>query len=234
MPSGQAFLNAESARDRYTTLISLCCTPDNKSDLERALIAYRLAATTAELPITHSRVNPFSSEILSSHHQVVQLIQSLLESPATGEGSSSEPGPEPHPNVTVGNDTCDLCDAPIPFTDLKMAACMNGHQFPRCGLTFLAIQAPRITKSCGICDTVFLSDEFVKAQEGVKQGKSGTDGRQNGDAMQVDGEEAIPTNEEAEGHPGTSVQGGVSSVSLARILFLACDVCIYCGGKFVG
>jgi len=249
--------------------MSLSCTPDTKLDLERALIAYRLAAATLNLPNSISRANSFSSEILSSHQQVVQLIQSLMEPPGATENDPSD-STKPsslHPGVAIGDDTCDLCDAPIPFADLDTAACLNGHQFSRCGLSFLAIQAPRITKSCGLCETVFLSEEFVRAQEGlksVKKGSAGGGGQETSeigagtenavdvtDAMVIDGEEVRPAAEHAdtvdiirgeERLAGEEVDGNVdaqgkdwaSPLSLAKILFLACDVCIYCGGKFVG
>jgi hypothetical protein len=265
----RACLHPESVKDRYTILASLSCTPDTKLDLERTLLAYRLASTTLSLPTSLSLANPFSSEILSSHRQVIRLIQTLLELPASTENDSPNPAnPRSlHPGVMVGNDTCDLCDAPIPFTDLDTAACLNGHQFPRCGLSFLAIQAPRITKSCGLCETVFLSEEFVKAQEAVKSVKRGYavvsdqehggngDATGNGvderDAMEFGGGEVRQTGErvdaidveQAEEKPADEDAGGTAdarendrmpSVSLAKVLFSACDVCIYCGGKFVG
>lgn len=248
----QAFLNPESVKDRYTTLIALACTPDTRCDVERALIAYRLADATLKLPATHARANSFSSEILSSHQQVVRLIHSLLEPPATAEDGSSDPAVTPslQTDVAIGSDTCDLCDAPIPFTDLNMAACLNGHQFPRCGLSFLAIQAPKITKSCGICETQFLSEEFVRVQEEVEDvnggGASGGE-QENGEkadggvdvadginAMEVDGGEVRPVGEDGAGDGDVQGDGKDLAVSLAKILYLACDVCIYCGGKFVG
>lgn len=73
-------------------------------------------------------------------------------------------GTEAHTAV-VASDQCDFCAAPIPFNDLVTATCTNGHQFPRCGISLLAIQAPGITKYCGICSTPFLNEDFVRAQE---------------------------------------------------------------------
>jgi hypothetical protein len=83
----------------------------------------------------------------------------------------------------------------------------------------LAIQAPRITKVCGICETSFLSEDFVEEQEKVREKRGVETGAvEEGDEMDVDDAD----------------DGGEEHVSLAKILFQACDVCIYCGGKFIG
>ncbi|KAF2687909.1 hypothetical protein K458DRAFT_414979 [Lentithecium fluviatile CBS 122367] len=261
-----AILNSQSVEDRYTILISRTCTPDSKYDLERALIAYRLAAATQKLPASLSRTTSFSSEILSTHRQVTTLISTLMEvSPGT-EDVSSDPAAILLINTAPGleADICDLCDAVIPFTDLTMASCMNGHQYQRCGLSFLAIQAPRISKTCGICNTPFLRDEFIAAQEvesrlgsQTEMGDAGGYGRRDGEdasgagnaeqrvgAIDVEGGEERPVREGMNGNgngggaraevAGKDYETGVPPVSLARFLFLACDVCIYCGGKFAG
>ncbi|KAF1350322.1 hypothetical protein EJ07DRAFT_139398 [Lizonia empirigonia] len=170
-------------RDRYSILVSYACNDTSSNELARTLIAYRLAAALKKLPSTLSQT-PFSAEILLQHKQL-----SLKQNAPTN-------GTEAHAAI-VASDQCDFCAAPIPFNDLVTATCTNGHQFPRCGISLLAIQAPGITKYCGICSTPFLNEEFVRAQE-----------------RQVDMAEP--------------------PVTLSRVLFQACDVCIYCGGKFVG
>jgi hypothetical protein len=246
------FLNPQSTKDRHTILISQTCAPDAKNELERTLIAYRLATALQNLPTSFSHATPFSSEILSSHQQVIRLINSLMGASDTTETDSSG-----LPSVSaLGTDTCDFCDAPIPLTDLNLAACTNGHQFKRCGLSFLAIQAPRITKTCGICDTVFFSEEFVEAQEDASNvrgqeraedmemgGKASSrrDGEGGGEFSANSGDKDVDAMDVEEGQEGQAnreldANTGVRQlpVSLARLLFLACDVCIYCGGKFVG
>jgi hypothetical protein len=70
----------------------------------------------------------------------------------------------------------------------------------RCGLTFLAIQAPGITKHCGICGKRFLSDAYLLSQE--------------------------DDSEEQSINP--------QKPTLLELLLIACDRCIYCGGKFIG
>jgi hypothetical protein len=250
---GNAFLDPESIKDRHTILISQTCTPDAKNDLERTLIAYRLAAATQKVPTSIAHATPFSSEIFSLHEQVVKLIEFVMDASSIADDGSSEPPPL----VTTATDTCDLCEAPIPLVDLNTAACANGHQFSRCGLSFVAIQAPAITKTCGICNTSFLNEEFVEAQEeqedgsrqenrhGVRDVVMGSANEGEGGGNVVMGESIDPENsahsDREEPGPADEVRNAVADgedgdrilpVSFARVLFLACDVCIYCGGKF--
>lgn len=125
----------------------------------------------------------------------------------------------------------------------------------RCSLTFLAIQAPGISKLCGICGKRYLNEEYLRKTDrlirsgGNRQSEDGgqqdvvmrdadggqeepilpsteTDGTGEGNAKQ--GEET------AQGGAGASSNDGRSPITLARILFSACDVCFYCGGKFMG
>lgn len=121
------------------------------------------------------------------------------------------------------------------------------------------MQAPRCLKRCAVCGTGFLGEEFVRAQDeegdearGGGNGSAGvedvggrreegeeradeTRGEGEVDAMDVDRMEQSPAGEEGMSREGEKTRGEKSTpvVSLARVLFLACDVCIYCGGKFM-
>ncbi|XPS97382.1 hypothetical protein M3J09_006613 [Ascochyta lentis] len=222
-----ALFDKNTLRDRCSILVSYACNDTSANELPRSLISYRLATALQRLPSMLSHT-PFSAEILLQHKQLIILINTLLFSDEVAEGANESADKQKdlvaegdimdtelttesaNPSsygqavsadgldtVTAASDHCDFCSAPIPFTDLTTATCTNGHQFPRCGISLLAIQAPGITKYCGICSTPFLSEEFVQVQE-----------------MQ----------EETTEPP----------VTLSRVLFQACDICIYCGGKFVG
>jgi hypothetical protein len=188
-----AVFDENTLRDRYSILVSYACNDTSSNELLRTLISYRLATAIQKLPLSLFQT-PFSAEILLHQKRLLTLISDLLAPENEDTGSAKEMSVNA---ATAATDHCDFCAAPIPFTDLTTATCTNGHQFPRCGLSLLAIQAPGITKYCGICSTPFLSEEFVQAQEAV--------------------------GEETE-HP----------VTLSRVLFQACDVCVFCGGKFVG
>lgn len=101
-------------------------------------------------------------------------------------------------------EACKTCQATIPFEALRWARCSNGHQSKRCGLTFLAIQSPAATRQCGICNTPYLT---------IDRG-----------ARLPDDKDPQSASQETDG----------ITRSFARIIFAACDACIYCGGKFVG
>lgn len=109
-------------------------------------------------------------------------------------------------------ETCKVCNDTIPFEALKWGRCSNGHQFNRCGLTFLTMQSPGMSKACGICGTQYLSEHAINGAE-----------------------EDASTELGNEPHVEHSTQGEVGvAKSFAWIVLTACDVCIYCGGKFVG
>ncbi|KAF2147533.1 uncharacterized protein K452DRAFT_217535 [Aplosporella prunicola CBS 121167] len=56
---------------------------------------------------------------------------------------------------------CEICDDIIEFEDFLWARCVQGHQFVRCALTFLAIQAPGISKFCGVCGRQYLDEQHI-------------------------------------------------------------------------
>jgi hypothetical protein len=79
----------------------------------------------------------------------------------------------------------------------------------RCGLTFLTIQAPGITKSCGICNSDFLLFSYLMKRESEMDDYA---------------------NEKANEVFEASERG---SLSFLQALVEACDKCLYCGGTFV-
>lgn len=265
-----AYLNPLSLKDRYTVLVTHACKTTTSNDIPIVLIAYRLAVLLVTF-LSKISDTPFSTEILSHHRALVSLIDRVTAEPKEMETLSISRGNTDsiagkddvntgHEHAELTPDTCDFCLAPIPFTDLTVATCTNGHSFPRCGLSFLAIQAPGITKYCGICNTPFLNEEFVTAQEVNIVGNDAEaamqspatalanargDGQANGMAAQrasrVDHEIEVgrDTQEVYESRRFDKRSAVKSSrreppMTLARLLFLGCDACVYCGGKFTG
>jgi hypothetical protein len=279
------FLDSHTLKDRYTILVSEAYKTQIQKDLFRTLIAYRLALALQRLPPSLSHTI-FSAAILIHHKQLITLVNMVMghdgtpgafpatdgslednsASPVNFSMNGSEFSKDQTPAVSTA-ETCDFCSASIPFTDPASAACTNGHQFPRCGLTFLAIQAPGITKYCGICSTPYLSDECVMAQEyadskkSVKTGddtvttgvardgelsEGGTRGERDSGSLNGADEEGAAEQEDCDQEKDEDQESDDSEgeddvyerrelpVTLARVLFLACDACIYCGGKFVG
>jgi hypothetical protein len=300
-----AFLDPNTLKDRYEILISQICDQNESTELPRLLIAFRLAKEIQKLPSTLVQNHGYSSRVIRSHHLLLRLVEDIMssapdeESDADANGElhpeaaeapapmAPPPPPPPRPNLLMSDELCIFCDAPIPFEDPAKAICTNGHEFNRCGLSFLAIQSPGITKYCGLCNTAFLSEQAVLNDE-----------LQAGDEMNVDHEDTeLPdaptlteggkaehshaptgaaeasgmqpivspqkTRQTRRGQSETPVPTSTSDsaqqdrpsnraaiqlakrrgekkqdmnvpLTLARVLFFACDACIYCGGKFVG
>ena len=102
----------------------------------------------------------------------------------------------------------------------------------RCSLTFLAVQAPGISKYCGICGKQYLNDQYVLEQDHVLNtvypagnGEGGLLLAPSTNAPELEG-----THEEQ----GNESRVSQTPLTLAQLLVGACDLCIYCGGKFVG
>ncbi|KAK5447843.1 hypothetical protein LTS15_009342 [Exophiala xenobiotica] len=74
-----------------------------------------------------------------------------------------------HGNAALTSATpeqCEICDGPIPFSALTPVKCINGHQFSRCNISFLAIQEPGISKYCAKCGRQFLDVGKLKVPDG--------------------------------------------------------------------
>ncbi|KAH8727867.1 transcription factor IIIC subunit delta N-term-domain-containing protein [Phaeosphaeriaceae sp. PMI808] len=272
-------------KDRFTILASHSCNTKNGTELSRILIAHRLAIASLNLPTDLSRTS-FSAEIRTHHQQVKLLMQILigpddaLAAPIQDHTNAGAAAPvltltddRGNTGIDVNLDAwkaeiCDFCSASIPFVNFASGTCTNGHHFPRCGLSFLTIQAPAITKYCGICKTPFLSEEFVFAQEADEQTadlQEHHDVHMYGDVLGEDvtanlmndsGNDQVSESRDSEMgdtfdreyngtedgqaivenvEPPATGKGRVQPhITLARVLFLACDMCIYCGSKFVG
>ncbi|PSN64404.1 hypothetical protein BS50DRAFT_498136 [Corynespora cassiicola Philippines] len=248
-----AFLIPETLRDRYTVLLSSVCNPSATLTLERTLIAYRLTEELIKLSPYLSKPDSFSYEILTSHRNLRAFVSRLIQNSENAEGAPDDTtaAAQNPPDYIFGDETCDFCDAQIPFTDPTQATCMNGHKYPRCRLTFLTIQNPGISKYCAICNSVFFSDEYVFEQEtvtptpsvqdlGEARCESRNDNGSDVEISVVNPDSSAKQGAKANAKPGVDVRSEASGrkrdlpVTLTRVLFLACDACIYCGGKFVG
>ncbi|GAD92917.1 hypothetical protein ANI_1_474054 [Paecilomyces variotii No. 5] len=54
---------------------------------------------------------------------------------------------------------CSICDTGMEWYSAEEAQCTEGHIFMRCGLTFLCIPEPGISKYCSVCETEYLNEE---------------------------------------------------------------------------
>jgi hypothetical protein len=121
------------------------------------------------------------------------------------------------------SEQCEICGSRIDLESDKWARCGSGHQFGkyiptrfcftadiivRCGLTLIAIQAPGISKPCGLCNRRYLTEQYL----------AGIDRKHNN--------LTIPST------PDDPIE--VNSISLVQLLLHVLDMCIHCGGKFIG
>jgi hypothetical protein len=171
-----------------------------------------------DLPIELCEISPLSRKIGGAFRAVKAKLDNL--------GSAVDP------NMVDGEsfvESCSICHQNVVLESLRWSRCAGGHQFSRCTLTFLSIMEPGISKSCRICNALYLNDdalpEFKKAN--VANIKVEEPPQQEGMDVDVNSQAAEDQND-------VSQEDGVEpNISLARLLFSACDVCILCGGKFV-
>ncbi|KAF2115274.1 transcription factor IIIC subunit delta N-term-domain-containing protein [Lophiotrema nucula] len=260
------FLDPNTLKDRYEVLISPICSPNITPEVPKTMIAYRHAKDILDLTSSSNEplaTSDFSQQTLVQCREVVRLVHTLISEVDAPLQLQSQPAPE----------SCNICDSKIPFTDLSEAVCPKRHRFARCGITFQAIQQPRIAKWCGLCGQVCFSDEYVLLQE-VESNEPGSEADEvvvvdeavketTGDIDMQD-QDVQPSNDGHLDQVQSSANGeqvvreekqrmkeespinferlGLSNgkeekespVTLARVLFQACDVCMYCGGKYVG
>ncbi|KAJ9659669.1 hypothetical protein H2201_007260 [Coniosporium apollinis] len=128
---------------------------------------------------------------------------------------------------------CEFCDHPVEFENLTWARCANGHQFTRCSSTFLAVQAPGISKYCGICGKQYLSDQYVFEQDAALDETAPTvNGGGESSSMDAPSTDAAGL-EGGHQEQGTNAAEPRPPITLAQLLVAACVFCVYCGGKFV-
>lgn len=186
--------NLEMRRSRYNILA--CLALEQKYINETTAIIKHLVTTIlAILPqVDHS--GPLSTRIKN----ICTILNSKLDSPEPNDAQAE---------ASDWTETCRICNEEIDFESLNWARCIIGHQFSRCALTFLAIQEPNLTKSCGVCGAKVLNEWKIPELT--------VSAEQDEDVVMQNG----------------SIEARESQHSLARILFAAFESCVYCGGKFV-
>ncbi|KAK3706172.1 hypothetical protein LTR37_012873 [Vermiconidia calcicola] len=161
--------------------------------------------------------------------------------------SKLQPDTQSNKEVEDWSEDCHICHKAIPFESVKWARCETGHQLSRCGLTFLALEGPGITKYCNICSMQYLNewtlpeftgpaeDENIEVTElPMEDQRTPTTSDQAGPGAESASEEQ-PT--EQLQSDWVHISHGLATSrespgSLARMLFAVFDTCIYCGGNF--
>ncbi|OJD16574.1 hypothetical protein AJ78_03265 [Emergomyces pasteurianus Ep9510] len=183
---------------------AICCviTDQDPVDQPRLLEAARSAAQWLS-----SAFNLVLSQELScidqKLHSQIQHSSESTASPTTKLILAKNRGPQ----TGEGHDVfefCDICGSGIDWYSAEESQCADGHVFARCGLTFLSIQDPSISKRCSGCGGEVLDAELVEAPF------------------------LIEPEMEATGESQPLRQHG----GLLDILCDTFDTCIYCGGRF--
>ncbi|KAL1646365.1 hypothetical protein SLS58_003325 [Diplodia intermedia] len=248
-------------KQRYGRLLTLFFDPKGTTQSDDAPAIQKLVTEVLRVPKSSYNDSEASRKIRTVYSS---MLPWLSDAEASGMYDGAvETSTDKHV------ERCEICDDSIGFESFAWARCGQGHEFGeftkeqgivnlgssrlmrvpavRCSLTFLAIQAPGISKLCGICGKRYLNEESVVRTDKL----AGADTSQQDVAMpDVDGGQQgdnLPWAETNVTSEGSSKQGagtgqgqaatvdcGRSPITLARMLFAACDVCIYCGGKFVG
>ncbi|OAX82506.1 hypothetical protein ACJ72_03143 [Emergomyces africanus] len=99
---------------------------------------------------------------------------------------------------------CDICGNGIDWYSAEESQCGGGHVFARCGMTFLSIQDPSISKLCSVCGCEVLDAELIEVPSLIEPEMGAAD-------------KSRPVRQQ---------------VGLLHVLCETFDACIYCGGKF--
>ena len=199
----QVMLHSDSVRSRYRRLVELAHGKSRKESPPDLSLIRRLATEITIVQRTLPADGPMGQSILRTCQAILDTMKAREEGvETTSAGSSSE------------IEKCTVCGSGITFEALKWARCSSGHQFGRCGLSFLIIPSPSAAKSCTICGTKYLNEYTMNAFE-QKEEEAGATQVSNGDGS-------------------STIKQGVGNESLVRMLFAACNACIYCGGNFMG
>ncbi|KAF2495137.1 hypothetical protein BU16DRAFT_527021 [Lophium mytilinum] len=208
------YFKAKTIKDRHEILVSRICAPHESTEFPHLKLSRVLAEAVLKLPTSSSDNSPLSQRMLAIFALVLDKLHEIGGGVLIPSDTPDYDAPE----------RCTICDSSIRMENLDWARCKEGHRFTRCSLSFLAIQGPNISKFCGICRAQYLKEEYIAHEDEASRDEDGP-GRGG------EGEQELPN--APDGVP-ESANGRSKPMSLARILFSACDVCVYCGGKFVG
>ncbi|KAF2835688.1 hypothetical protein M501DRAFT_997843 [Patellaria atrata CBS 101060] len=190
------------AQARSSILISLLQPLDKPvAELRVPII---ISLTSAAVLKTYLPATDVASEqIYSNFHAGCKYLDSVSPSGTLRESVEAQTDDQ--------HELCEICDEKIRFESLDWARCLRGHQYVRCGLTFMAIQEPRVSRYCGLCKKQYLKPHYILRDAELRM--------QAGDTIMADAPAAAAS--------------ALQQPTLAVLLLAACDVCIYCGGKFI-
>lgn len=206
------YADPEMRAARAARIVDMAMNTDRRRAEVMRVIIQQLLNAVLRLPTTVVHMDGVSLTVKT----IYDAISSKL---ITGNQSGISETP-----TRNRSEDCKICQQSIPFESLKWAKCSNGHQFSRCAMSFLALQEPGITKVCGLCGLQYLN-------EGVLPATSGED-MEMADILETEGGQSVPGADAWVEISHNESATKTHKPTLVQLLFAACDICIYCGGKF--
>lgn len=190
---------------------------DNADQVTKVIIS-SLVDAVLQIPSEYNQAGPLSQRILDAYTTLRSRLNRVGPTDATNQSHS---------------EVCQICQELITFESVKWARCVKGHQFTRCGLTFLAMQKPGMSKSCTLCGMQYIDEYQLLGKRGAKEPEDieMTDVRD----PQLDANGGSGDDKTLRGgwvELSNGIYPAEPEKSLSRILFAAFDRCVYCGGDF--
>jgi hypothetical protein len=206
---------------RHRLLVDFALGKANDARSIEQLVIERLVNEALNMPTSFSESGELSNKIRSVYSTLKRKLQTT---------NASDTG-----DYRAWQDECRICGETIPFDSVHWARCQRGHQFSRCGLTFLPLQQPGVSKQCDVCGTQFFDEYALPALANTRS--DGSDAL--ADLLDRSGQEHVerahpPNHSEMVDDDWVKLPSRPAepAESMARILFAAFDKCIYCGGDF--
>ncbi|KAG9957039.1 hypothetical protein KCU61_g9391, partial [Aureobasidium melanogenum] len=140
--------NRESVHSRVTQLLKYVKADIPKTPPLDATVVLKIVTEISRLPHFVADASILSNSIMQIHCLILAKLQARAGNTDTDTSNSEEEEIE----------RCEICHSNIPFESLRWAKCVNNHQYPRCTLTFLAIQTPGTAKACSICNAQYINE----------------------------------------------------------------------------
>ncbi|KAF2157826.1 hypothetical protein K461DRAFT_290101 [Myriangium duriaei CBS 260.36] len=144
----RVLLNREAIQRRAEMLVKIARGGSEMPPTPDLIVIKVLASAVYNVPAVYHEGHTVSGMIYKIHTTILRIIVNREQG---GQKTPEDPQEQRH-------EVCNTCGSKITFESLRWSRCEQGHQFSRCGLTFLSIQAPGISKHCRICSTRFLNE----------------------------------------------------------------------------
>ncbi|TLD18349.1 hypothetical protein E2P81_ATG12144 [Venturia nashicola] len=204
---------------RLISLFDSSLDSATSASLDMAIVA-KLTTTILRLPRKSWKQSTISEYIILEYKKAASMLPAAFKHQLEDLDL----------NHAEDKEQCEICEAEIPLESFTEAHCIEGHEFARCSLTFLAIQAPGISKYCGICGKQYIEGFYLETD--LSRGRARMPATQNGEdiSMRDDTATITPSSRDQDVATDKDSHTDTDLPTLAQLIFAACDSCFYCGG----